>query len=105
MRVRQLQELKHTGLVAPRHAGSEFLDQGSNPRPLHWQVDSLPVDHQGSPLNLRKQNDSHRLKQFAKPEAGLERKSGVFPITLGSPLVHGPFAHGGLFCVFLLLGL
>ena len=26
------------------------LDQGLNPRLLHWKVDSLPLDHQGSPL-------------------------------------------------------
>ena len=26
-----------------------FPDQGSNPRPLHWQVDSQPLYHQGSP--------------------------------------------------------
>jgi len=26
-----------------------FQDQGSNPRLLHWQVDSLPLSHQGSP--------------------------------------------------------
>ena len=25
-----------------------FLDQGSNTCPLHWQVDSCPLDHQGS---------------------------------------------------------
>ena len=25
-----------------------FLDQGANPCPLHWQVDSLPLSHQGS---------------------------------------------------------
>ena len=25
-------------------------DQGSNPRPLHWQADSQPLCHQGSPL-------------------------------------------------------
>ena len=24
-------------------------DQGSNPRPLHWQADSQPLCHQGSP--------------------------------------------------------
>ena len=28
-----------------------FLDQGLNPCPLHWQVDSHPLDHQGSPGN------------------------------------------------------
>ena len=28
-----------------------FLDQGSNPCPLHWQVDSYPLYHQGNPEN------------------------------------------------------
>ena len=27
-----------------------FLDQGSNLCPLHWQADSQPLNHQGSPL-------------------------------------------------------
>ena len=26
-----------------------FPDQGLNPCPLHWQVESQPLDHQGSP--------------------------------------------------------
>ena len=26
-----------------------FLDRGWNPCPLHWQVDSYPLDHQGGP--------------------------------------------------------
>ena len=29
-----------------------FLDQGSNSCLLHWQMDSLPLSHQGSPLHL-----------------------------------------------------
>ena len=29
-------------------AGGIFLDQGSNPSPLHWQADSQPRDPQGS---------------------------------------------------------
>ena len=29
-----------------------FLHQGSNPSPLHWQSDSLPLSHLGSPINL-----------------------------------------------------
>ena len=32
-------------------ACGSFLDQGSNLRLLHWQVDSLPVSRQGSPQN------------------------------------------------------
>ena len=27
-----------------------FPDQGSNPCPLHWEADSQPLHHQGSPL-------------------------------------------------------
>ena len=48
--------LQNTGsvVVAPRLSFSEaygfFLDQGSNPGPLHWQVDSYPLHHQGSPV-------------------------------------------------------
>ena len=38
------------------HVGSAacgiFLDQGSNPCILHWQADSLPLSHQGSPCPL-----------------------------------------------------
>ena len=29
-----------------------FPDQGSNPCPLHWQADSQPLHHQGSPCNM-----------------------------------------------------
>ena len=29
-----------------------FPDQGSNPCPLHWQADSQPLRHQGSPRKL-----------------------------------------------------
>ena len=45
----QAQQLWLTGLVAPQHVGI-FPDQGSNPRPLHWQADSQPLRHQGSPF-------------------------------------------------------
>ena len=34
-------------------AYGNFLDQGSNPRPLHWHRDSQPLDHQGSPKYKR----------------------------------------------------
>ena len=30
-----------------------FPDQGSNPRPLHWQADSQPLRRQGSPILLK----------------------------------------------------
>ena len=40
-------------IVAHRHSCSAacgiFPDQGLNPCPLHWQADSQPLRHQGSP--------------------------------------------------------
>ena len=33
-------------------ACGNFPDQCSNPCPLHWQADSQPLRHQGSPLNV-----------------------------------------------------
>ena len=45
-----------TGSVVVAHGPScsaacgIFPDQGSNPCPLHWQADSQPLRHQGSPI-------------------------------------------------------
>ena len=38
----------------PSHSAAcgTFPDQGSNPCPLHWQADSQPLRHQGSPKIL-----------------------------------------------------
>ena len=38
------------GLSCPRTCGI-FLDQRLNPCLLHWQADSQPLDHKGSPRN------------------------------------------------------
>ena len=43
--------LKVHGLSCSMACGI-FLDQGQNPRLLHWQADSLPLSHQGSPHRL-----------------------------------------------------
>ena len=41
-----VQQLHCSGLVAPQHAGSQFPDQGSKPRPLHckdrWTTRKVP---------------------------------------------------------------
>ena len=50
--------LGHTASVVVAHGLSclgpcgIFLDQGSDPFPLHWQVDAQPLDHQGNPYSL-----------------------------------------------------
>ena len=47
---------RRTGSVIMAHGPScstacgIFPDQGSNPCPLHWQADSQPLRHQGSPV-------------------------------------------------------
>ena len=41
-------EVAAQGFSCTRACGI-FLDQGSNLCPLEWQVDSQPLDHQGSP--------------------------------------------------------
>ena len=43
-----------------------FPDQGSNPCPLHWQADSQPLRHQGSPAALFYEACFHR-NQFVNP--------------------------------------
>ena len=40
---------KNTGVGFHFLPQAIFLTQGSNPHLLHWQVDSLPLSHQGSP--------------------------------------------------------
>ena len=39
-------------------------DQGSNPRPLHWQADSQPLRHQGSPQLLFLNNTNLFIYSF-----------------------------------------
>ena len=39
------------GLSCPMACGI-FLEQGLNPHPLHWRVDSQPVDHERNPRVL-----------------------------------------------------
>ena len=57
---------RHAGSVIMAHGPScstacgIFPDQGSNPCPLHWQADSQPLRHQGSPCPLF-------LKEAIKP--------------------------------------
>ena len=47
---------RRAGSVVVAHGPSRsaecgiFPDQGSNPCPLHWQADSQPLCHQGSPI-------------------------------------------------------
>ena len=44
-----------------------FPDQGSNPCPLHWQVDSQPLRHQGSPMILFNSSKLSCFRKFSLP--------------------------------------
>ena len=43
-----------------------FLERGWNPCLPHWQVDSQPLSHQGSPFNLHKGIKLHIIKYWSK---------------------------------------
>ena len=47
-------------------------DQGSNPCPLHWQADSQPLRHQGSPQTFFFFED---LKEFTFPKRKFGQRS------------------------------
>ena len=50
-----------------------FPDQGSNPRPLHWQADSQPLRHQGSPKVTIKQSWNSMLMVSNHPPWVIEK--------------------------------
>ena len=88
--------LRSTG---PRRAGSVivahgpscsaacgiFPDQGSNPCPLHWQADSQPLRHQGSPLMFlcESQNSVLLTVFFLICDSSMEVSQMISPSTVG----------------------
>ena len=77
---------RRTGSVIVAHGPScsaacgIFPDQGSNPCPLHWQADSQPLCHQGSPIQplLIKNRGTHQslisTKTCQRKQHTLKRK-------------------------------
>ena len=61
--------LSSTGSVVVAHrlscskACGIFPDQGSNPCLLHWQADSIPLSHQGSPAAETILNNEKKEKE------------------------------------------
>ena len=49
-------------LLPIRHVGSQLPNQGSNPQPLHWKVESSPLNHQESPkFNIFRLRNSRKF--------------------------------------------
>ena len=47
-----------------------FPDQSSNPCPLHWQADSQPLHHQGSPC----------ISSYTKKKTGIVTANNSYPL-------------------------
>ena len=73
-----------------------FPDQGSNPCPLHWQADSQPLHHQGSPVrvffselvNHEKRRETQRRRKIK--HSGVGKKKRVWAI---SSFIEYYFSH------------
>ena len=78
-----------------------FPDQGSNPCPLHWQADSQPLRHQGSPrmlFILRIFIIYHRAANILLSYFSFDFTYNVFNLKFwgdfpGSPVVKTPHFH------------
>ena len=85
---------RRTGSVVVAHgprcsaACGIFPDQGSNPCPLHWQADSQPLRHQGSPklLLFKKSFYYHFNRVLMEEELNLSIQST--PLLLLNILFH-----------------
>ncbi|XP_073644453.1 ubiquitin-conjugating enzyme E2 N isoform X1 [Tursiops truncatus] len=95
--------LRRAGSTAVAHGPSRsavcgiFLDRGTNPCTLHWQADSQPLSHQGSP-------ETQRL--LAEPVPGIkaepdESNARYFHVVIAGPQ-DSPF-EGGTFKLELFL--
>ena len=57
-------------------------DQGSNPCPLHWQADSQPLHHQGSPKTVILLNSSAQNSSMAPICTRVKAKVHATPTSL-----------------------
>ena len=88
---------RHAGSAAVAHGPSRSAacgippDQGSNPCPLHWQADSQPLRHQGSPPTFSiwgscwKAVFAPLLTRLDKGGTSLPRACDLFKVPQGLP--------------------
>ena len=75
---------RRTGSVGVAHGPScsaacgIFPDQGSNPCPLHWQADSQPLRHQGSPHTFLRSLNPHDSESYVRRQPPFtDKETGV----------------------------
>ena len=95
--VHGISQVKNTGVGCRSLLQGFFLDQGSNPRLLHWQADSLPLSHLGYLHLMNKESslqtclggrilcDTCEGSRFLPPVSpSLTHHHHVVPFSLGS---------------------
>ena len=60
-----------------------FPDQGSNPCPLHWQADSQPLRHQGSPILFLSLKKKYLSKEKTEIHTEIYNICGAYAQSLG----------------------
>ena len=84
-----------------------FPDQGSNPCPLHWQADSQPLRHQGSPysvifvcrlLCIPLTRSSFTLVVSVVPQRLTVAASGILALQIRFPSPFPAYIYIFLFC-------
>ena len=75
----RLSDQAHTHGLSRSMAFGILPDQGSNPCILHWQVDSLPLSHQGSPETRRflVEEEGSQGLQSSKQSRSCGQRGGV----------------------------
>ena len=69
------------GFLAMRHAGSQIPNQASNPHPLHWKVESWPLDCWGRP-KIYFLREEERCSRHIKPSCAHILETGVWGLSL-----------------------
>ena len=71
-----------------------FPDQGSNPCPLHWQADSQPLRHQGSPIwEINSKGGSQTMTQCRNLLTGGHLAAACTPLLTGNSLPYKVAHH------------
>ena len=90
---------KNTGVGFHFLLQGNFLVQGSNPHLLHWQADSSPLHHLGSPYNWHNQQKqplsllSPQLLQFMENKKTGNNQADTFTLFKFITLIHLSYLH------------
>ena len=73
-----------------------FLEEGSNPCPLHWQLDSYPLDHQGNPMQVFLKQMLIIISEDTQHAPGTVLSMGVITLRKQSLYTRGVCLHSSV---------